>query len=110
MPRSSKRPTQVVLSEEGEVRERLPDGSLVPVEDRTDWTRVDTALAEQEEAERDDPDFWERAVLLYPKTKERITLRLDAEVLDWFRAEGRGYQTRINAVLRAYVEAKRRRA
>jgi uncharacterized protein (DUF4415 family) len=37
--------------------------------------------------------------------KAAISLRLDAEVLDWFKARGRGYQTRINAVLRAYMEA-----
>jgi uncharacterized protein (DUF4415 family) len=37
--------------------------------------------------------------------KEAISLRLDAEVLDWFRAQGPGYQTRINAVLRAYKDA-----
>ena len=40
-----------------------------------------------------------------PPRKEAISLRLDAEVLDWFRARGPGYQTRINAVLRAYMEA-----
>ena len=37
--------------------------------------------------------------------KAAISLRLDADVLDWFRAQGAGYQTRINAVLRAYMEA-----
>ncbi len=37
--------------------------------------------------------------------KAAISLRLDAEVLDWFKAQGPGYQTRINAVLRAYMEA-----
>ena len=37
--------------------------------------------------------------------KAAISLRLDAEVLDWFKARGPGYQTRINAVLRAYMEA-----
>lgn len=40
-----------------------------------------------------------------PPRKEAISLRLDADVLDWFRARGPGYQTRINAVLRAYMEA-----
>ena len=40
-----------------------------------------------------------------PPRKEAISLRLDAEVLDWFRARGPGYQTRINAVLRAYKDA-----
>ncbi len=39
--------------------------------------------------------------------KAAISLRLDPEVLDWFRAQGPGYQTRINAVLRAYMEASR---
>ncbi len=37
--------------------------------------------------------------------KAAVSLRLDADVLDWFRARGAGYQTRINAVLRAYMEA-----
>ena len=37
--------------------------------------------------------------------KAAISLRLDADVLDWFKAHGAGYQTRINAVLRAYMEA-----
>ena len=37
--------------------------------------------------------------------KTSISLRVDADVLDWFRAQGRGYQTRINAVLRAFKDA-----
>jgi uncharacterized protein (DUF4415 family) len=39
------------------------------------------------------------------KTKTQITLRIDEDVLDWFRRQGSGYQTRINALLRAYVDA-----
>ena len=42
------------------------------------------------------PDFWRRAKLRMPVKKESITLRLDQEVLQWFRRPGRGYQTRIN--------------
>jgi uncharacterized protein (DUF4415 family) len=41
--------------------------------------------------------------------KRQVTLRIDADVLEWFRAQGRGYQTRINALLRAYVDAHRPR-
>jgi uncharacterized protein (DUF4415 family) len=52
------------------------------------------------------PDFFERAVILLPKPKARICIRLDQEVLDWFKAQGKGYQTRINALLRAYMEAQ----
>jgi uncharacterized protein (DUF4415 family) len=83
-------------------------------EDRTDWSRVD-AQTEDElvEAIRADPDdeelepgWIERAVILRPaEPKERVTMWLDAEVVRWFREQGRGYQTRINAVLRAYYEA-----
>jgi uncharacterized protein (DUF4415 family) len=42
-----------------------------------------------------------------PARKASISLRIDAEVLEWFKAQGAGYQTRINAVLRAYREAAR---
>jgi uncharacterized protein (DUF4415 family) len=38
-------------------------------------------------------------------TKRQITLRVDSDVLDWFRSQGQGYQTQINALLRAYMEA-----
>jgi len=40
--------------------------------------------------------------------KQQVTLRLDADVLEWFRAQGKGYQSRINALLRAYMKAHRR--
>jgi uncharacterized protein (DUF4415 family) len=53
-----------------------------------------------------DEDFFERAVIVLPKPKASICIRLDQEVLDWFKAQGKGYQTRINALLRAYMEAQ----
>jgi len=52
------------------------------------------------------PDFFSEAVL-WPERKQQITLRLDPDVLAFFRKRGRGYQTNINAVLRKYVEAQR---
>lgn len=59
------------------------------------------------------PEMFARAIVrkgLKPvERKKQVTLRLDADVLDWFRAQGRGYQTQINALLRAYVEAHRSR-
>ena len=48
-----------------------------------------------------------RSGLRAPARKTSISLRIDAEVLEWFKAQGAGYQTRINAVLRAYREAAR---
>lgn len=53
----------------------------------------------------DDEEFWTNAVLVIPERKAQLTLRLDKDLLDWFRAQGKGYQTRINAVLRAYKDA-----
>jgi uncharacterized protein (DUF4415 family) len=55
------------------------------------------------------PEMFARAVVrrgLKPTpAKAQLTLRLDQDVLEWFKQQGRGYQTRINALLRAYMEA-----
>jgi uncharacterized protein (DUF4415 family) len=52
------------------------------------------------------PDaVWMKAATELPHTKQQITLRIDAEVLDFFKHTGKRYQSRINAVLRSYVEA-----
>jgi uncharacterized protein (DUF4415 family) len=51
-----------------------------------------------------DPDFFKSANLRMPSRKASITVRLDSDVLEWFRNQGKGYQTRINAVLRTYME------
>jgi uncharacterized protein (DUF4415 family) len=55
------------------------------------------------------PGFWDKATLHMPQTKEQITLRLDPDVISWFKRSGKGYQSRMGAVLRSYVEAKRKR-
>lgn len=47
---------------------------------------------------------WLTTELPKPRSKAHMTLRLDADVLGWFRAQGKGYQTRINAILRRYYE------
>ena len=53
-------------------------------------------------------NFWNEARVVWPSgVKAPLSLRLDADILAWFKAQGRGYQTRINAVLRGYVEAQR---
>ncbi len=89
--------------------ERLDQG-------RTDWKRVDalsdadvaTAIAEDPDALEVLPGWLENAMLLRPgRGKRQITVRLDADVIDWFKSQGKGYQTRMNAVLRAYCEARK---
>jgi uncharacterized protein (DUF4415 family) len=83
---------------------------------RTDWAKVDhmseAALAASIAADRDDvhePLDWTRAVKGLPPPKAPIKLRIDSDVLAWFRATGKGYQTRMNNVLRAFVESRRAR-
>ena len=79
---------------------------------RTDWKRVD-ALRDEDidlsDAPELGPDFFAHAIL-WPGPKKQITLRLDPDVLAFFRKTGRGYQTTINAVLRKYVESRKGRA
>lgn len=53
-----------------------------------------------------DAAFWANAELRIPQTKKGVYLRLDQDVLEWLKAQGPGYQTRINAILRAYMEAR----
>src|SRR6185437_11786268 len=56
------------------------------------------------------PGFWDNATVMLPEAKQQITLRLDADVIRFFKRTGKGYQSRMGAVLRSYVEAKRKRA
>jgi uncharacterized protein (DUF4415 family) len=56
--------------------------------------------------------FWDGAEVVSPQPKEAISLRVDRDVLAWFRAAGPRYQSRMNAVLRSYmsaIEARRKR-
>jgi len=50
--------------------------------------------------------FWKTARLTMPEPKDRLTIRVDHDVVQWLKKNGRGYQTRINAILRSYMEAK----
>lgn len=51
-------------------------------------------------------DFWKHAKVAYPESpKEAVKIRYDRDMLEWCKTQGRGYQTRMNAVLRSYYEA-----
>lgn len=78
---------------------------------QTNWTRL-KKMSDKEidlsEVPEITPEMFARAVVkrgLEPtRTKSQLTLRLDSDVLEWFRKQGKGYQTRINALLRAYMD------
>ncbi len=76
----------------------------------TDWKRIDAmrdADIDYSDNPKLGPDFFANAIL-WPGPKQQITLRIDPDVLKFFRKHGRGYQTTINAVLRKYMEAQTR--
>jgi uncharacterized protein (DUF4415 family) len=62
-------------------------------------------IAADPDAHATDEEFWKNAEVVMPVRKEVVTMRLDADLLRWFRQQ-RGYQTRINAILRAYMAAQ----
>jgi uncharacterized protein (DUF4415 family) len=56
-----------------------------------------------------DKTFLKRATTPWPPVKKQLTIRLDEDVLEWLKANGRGYQTRINRILRVVMESQPRR-
>ena len=78
---------------------------------RTDWAKIE-AMKDQDIDLSDTPelgdDFFEDATL-WPGRKKQLTIRLDPDVVDFFKRNGRGYQSSINAVLRRYMEVQRKK-
>lgn len=111
----SERIVRATRLSDGRVLLEEPDGSLRFAEGQTDWAKVDATteadIARQIAEDPDDPgndpaypDDRERYPMVYPPAKQRITVRLDADVLAWLKAQGPGYQTRLNAILRGCME------
>lgn len=75
---------------------------------KTDWKRLKSMKDEKIDYSDipplpDDDSFWASTELVIPH-KKTITIRLDPDVLNWFKIQGKGYQSRINAILRAYMK------
>jgi len=78
----------------------------------TDWDKlrhrtdaqIRHGIASGPEVRPTDEEFWKDAKVIWPTRKKVVTMRLDEDLLAWFRQQ-RGYQTRINAILRAYMKA-----
>jgi uncharacterized protein (DUF4415 family) len=83
-------------------------------EDRTNWAKVNATTGAMLEASiradaddiQSEPD-WTRSVMGIPAPKDHINIRIDHDVLEWFKKNGRGYQTLMNHVLRAFVQTRR---
>jgi uncharacterized protein (DUF4415 family) len=94
-----------------------PDGRLERRKSETDWARLKAVTDEETGASiAHDPDWeefkdidWSKAVLVIPPKKKAISIRVDEDVLDYFKKQGAGYQRRMNAVLRSYMQQKRKK-
>src|SRR4051794_28920065 len=86
-----------------------------PSRGKTDFEKLRNLTDEEIEASiANDPDWsddwnWGEAVLIIPPKKQAISIRVDRDVLDFFKSEGTGYQRRMNAVLRSYMEHKKKK-
>ena len=83
---------------------------------QTDLARIDAMTEEElQKAIENDPDAaltpeqWDSLILDPPLNKEPISLKIDADVIAWFKSTGKGYQTRINSILRSYMKAHQER-
>jgi len=91
-----------------------PTGKASAKGGATDWKRlralsdkaIRNAVKADPQARPTDVDFWKQAKIVMPRAKQTVTIRLDADLLGWLRQQ-KGYQTRINAVLRTYMEAQK---
>jgi len=90
-----------------------PDAPSLKRKSGTDWEKlrrmtpaeIRRGILADPDAHPTDAAFWKNAKVVMPVPKEIVTIRLDADLLRWFRQHP-GYQTRINAILRAYMNAQ----
>jgi uncharacterized protein (DUF4415 family) len=102
--------TRAVLVD-GKAYQWKADGTLVPSKGKTDWRRLDRqASAQVEDIAANDREGapmsdaeWAWAEIARPE-KVAVGIKLDSDVLGWFKDQGKGYQTRINGVLRRFYE------
>ena len=108
---SSQQGEQIVVKEKNTLSYSLNN---LPKDSQTDWehlknmteSEIEAAAASDPDAQPTDEAFWANAEVMIPQPKRAISLRVDNDVLEWFKSHGSGYQTRMNAVLRAYMEAQ----
>lgn len=74
---------------------------------KTNWKKVDSLKDDQidyTDIPELDENFWKKAELIKPKNKVKLTIRLDEDIVQWFKSKGKGYQTKINSILKSYVK------
>jgi uncharacterized protein (DUF4415 family) len=74
---------------------------------KTTDAEIDAQIASDPDLQETKDIDWSKAVLVIPPKKKAISIRVDEDVLDYFKTDGDGYQRRINAVLRSYMQQKK---
>ncbi len=97
---------RIIKRKRNELRKGMTDWAVLDAQSDEDIAR---AVANDPDAAAIDMD-WSDAVLIMPSQKKAVSIRLDEDVLNFFKEDGRGYQTRINDVLRSYVAHQKKRA
>jgi len=83
--------------------------SAARMKGKTDWKRLRTMRdveIDYSDIPRLGKSFWKGAKLVLPEPKDRLTIRIDHDVVEWLKKQGGGYQTRINVILRSYMIAQ----
>jgi uncharacterized protein (DUF4415 family) len=79
---------------------------------RTDLSRIkkmkDSSIDYSDISETDEM-FWADAEIIFPNKKIHLSIRLDNDIIEWFKQYGSGYQTKINSVLRSYINTVRKK-
>ena len=102
----------IIFSEPENERRTIMSDKDLKKKSRTNWAKLES-MTDEEIDYADIPPlddaFFTEGELRMPKAKPLISIRIDPEVLSWFKSQGPGYQTRMNAVLRMYMEAQERK-
>jgi uncharacterized protein (DUF4415 family) len=106
--------TRAIITEDGKVMLEQADGSYVPAgKGATNFSRLD-AMQDSDIDYSEIPElgeeFFKVASMPIPPKKEQLTIRIDSDLLDWLKQHGRGYHTRINTILRAYMQLHKGRS
>src|ERR1700687_4094471 len=83
-------------------------GSAARAKGKTDFRRLREMRDEEidySDVPKLDKSFWKKAKLTMPEPKDRLTIRVDHDVVQWLKKKGSGYQIRINAFIRSYMKA-----
>ena len=104
---SKRKLTGAALTNDGKVMIKRPTGIFAEPKDKTDWKKL-AAMPDEDIDYSDIPqlneEFFKKAARKWPPAKKQLTIRIDEDVLEWLKGQGKGYQTRINHILRIAME------